>query len=200
MNSVVAVALSYLLLYKYYALFVITYFAALLGPLPAGTSLMAAGAFSTQGYFNFPIVVFVALAANVLGDLTGFFLARKFGKDFLIKIGLGKMLTSRKFIGLEEYIEERAPLTIFTTRFISQLGPLVNIFVGLSPLPFRTYFVYEFLGEFFYVMFIASIGYILGNEWQSAPGLIGFIITAVVITICAYLFSRSYFKALQKKK
>lgn len=199
MNSLALSALSFLLLYKYVALFLITYLAALLLPLPSSTSLMAASAFATQGYFYFPAVVIVALVANIFGDLTGFFIARHYGAQFLIRIKLGKILRSKKFIGLEKYLQDKAGLTIFSSRFVSELGPFVNILAGLSKIPFKTYFLYESMGEFVDVAIYAVAGYFLGSEWQSASGIISFVMIALVFSTFAIVFTRSYFKSLHTK-
>ena len=96
MTSLISGLLAYLLLYKYITLFIVCYLAALLIPLPSNTSLLAASAFASQGYLNIYIVIAVALAANVLGDITGFLLARRFGKEFLMKVGFKKIILSKR--------------------------------------------------------------------------------------------------------
>jgi len=73
--------LSYLLVYKYLVLFLIVFLASLILPLPATALIMAAGAFSSQGYFNFSEVLLVAFAGSVLGDCCGYFISFYFGKD-----------------------------------------------------------------------------------------------------------------------
>ena len=131
MTFFLSTTLSYLLLYKYVALFAITYLAAFLFPIPASISLLASGAFASQGYLNLFVVLLVALAGNILGDLTGFVLARLYGKRLLSKIGFRKMIESKQFTGLERFLNENSGPTIFITRFVGELGPLVNILSGL---------------------------------------------------------------------
>jgi membrane protein DedA with SNARE-associated domain len=84
-----ALILSYLLLYKYLAIFILVFSAAVIIPWPVNTAILAVGAFSSQGYFNFWISLAVAISANVSGDLFDYWLTRKYGqkaiKNFYIK-------------------------------------------------------------------------------------------------------------------
>ena len=52
MNVILTAILSYLLLYRYFALFAITFLSALIAPLPSNTSMLASGAFAEQGFLN----------------------------------------------------------------------------------------------------------------------------------------------------
>ena len=77
--------LSFLLLYKYIALFVLVFIAAVGLPVPSNTLLIAVGAFASQSYFSLPISLAVAVVANVLGDLLDYFIIRKYGAVILKK-------------------------------------------------------------------------------------------------------------------
>ena len=75
--------LTFLLLYKYMALFAIAFAAAFLPPLPASTTLAAAGAFASQGYFDLTSVLIVGFVANILGDTAGYVIAQQHGEKAL---------------------------------------------------------------------------------------------------------------------
>ena len=80
MSNFVALLLSFLLLYKYWALFAVIFVAAVLVPLPTNSVLLAAGAFASQGYFSFWLSLAVAVGANIAGDCFDYFLARRYGR------------------------------------------------------------------------------------------------------------------------
>ncbi|MBP6888592.1 MAG: DedA family protein [Candidatus Pacebacteria bacterium] len=149
------------------ALFLVAYLAALILPLPSNTSLLAASAFASQGFLNIYLVIIVALLANVLGDITGFFIAHRYGKGLLINIGLQKVLASKEYKKIETFIETYPRITIFTTRFFGGVGPIVNILTGLSStISFRRFFSYGVAGEIVYVFSLALTGYFLGDTWE----------------------------------
>ncbi len=76
MDYLLAALLSYLLLYKYVAVSVVSFLAGLILPLPSNALLLAAGAFASQGYISATAVFFFALVSNVLGDSLGYALTR----------------------------------------------------------------------------------------------------------------------------
>ena len=198
MNVILTAILSYLLLYRYFALFAITFLATLIVPLPSNTSILASGAFAEQGFLNIYTVIFIGLLGYVSGDLVGFWVSRVFGREFLVKVGLKKVLESKKFLNLEKYFTDRAGRVIIITRFITELGPLTNILAGLSDIKFRKYFFYEFLGECLDVLIFVIVGYLLGTQWQSVSNYIGFGGLAIVFVSVAFIFSRVYFKDFKK--
>jgi membrane protein DedA with SNARE-associated domain len=198
MNAILSVTLSYLLLYKYAALFAITFLASILLPLPSDTTILATGAFAGQGYLNIYLVIFLAFAGSILGDIAGFIISRRYGKEFLKKIGLRKMIESRKFTSLEKFIDKNSGPTIFITRFIGQLGPLVNILSGLSDdISYKKFLFYATIGEFMNVIILSIAGYFLGNEWQNFTFVIEFVGIGIIVLILAFIFSRMYFRRLK---
>ena len=52
MTAILSALLSYLLLYKYFAIFVLVFAGSFIVPLPGNAMLFAMGAFSSQGYMN----------------------------------------------------------------------------------------------------------------------------------------------------
>jgi membrane protein DedA with SNARE-associated domain len=159
--------LTFLLLHKYVALFVVAFVAAFLLPIPASTMLVAAGGFASQGFLSFPAVLLVTLVANVLGDLTGFYIAHRWGEPVLKKIGFGKILRSKKFHELKSYILEFPHSLIYFSRFLTEVGPTVNILSGIVQMPRRTFFIFDLLGEASYVLLYATAGYMLGTQWEN---------------------------------
>lgn len=199
MSAILFATFSYILLYKYLALFIVAYLAALLLPLPSNTSLLAAGAFASQGYLNIYLVLLVALTANVSGDITGFLLSRRYGKEFLKKVGFRKMIESEKYMSLEEFIFENSRMTIYVTRFVGQIGPLVNIVTGLSEeITFKKFFIYGIAGELTYVLCLGLTGYFLGSTWQNFTTSLELISLSILLLIVIIIFSKLYFRKLKK--
>jgi membrane protein DedA with SNARE-associated domain len=187
--------LSYLLVYKYLVLFLLNFLAALIFPIPASAVLIAAGAFSSQGYFDFRQVFIFGLLGNVLGDISGYLISFYFGRDFLIRIGLKRFLNSKGFVGLENNFIDHAPAAIFFSRFlITALGTPVNILSGLSKISFKKFFLYEFPGEIIYVLALSGLGYIFGIEWESIYGVVEDLTGITIIIALIIVASIFYFK------
>lgn len=193
MSSFISFVLSYLLLYKYVALFIVSYLAALLIPLPSNTSLIAASAFASQGYLSIYIVIIVALIANISADITGFFLARKYGKRVLLKIGFKKILESKYYSRVESFIINHSEISIFVTRFFGGVGPLVNILSGLSKeISFKKFLLYGISGELVYVLSLSLSGYFLGNAWEGSTLNIQGTLSVIGIFVILFFIVRKF--------
>jgi len=180
--------LSFVLLYKYTALFLITFLASLILPLPAGATLIASGAFAFQGYFNLWMVLATAYLGSVLGDWLGYFLSRLYGKEVLKKIGFRRMLHSPWFLEMEKDFPRHASAAVFFTRFvITWLGSVVNIVSGLTKFSLRKFLFFDIIGEALYVSIFSLIGYVFTDAWQNVSGIIqnltGFLAILVLIAV-----------------
>jgi membrane protein DedA with SNARE-associated domain len=166
--SIVGFLLSFLLLYKYYALFGVIFVSAIILPLPTNTILVATGAFASQGYFNFGASLVVALIANMLGDCFDYFLARTYGRRALdiLHLKLPSYIES-----LERFIKEHPRPTIFLTRFAGIADPITNILSGLIPVPVAVFLLYDFLGNLVSMALFLAIGGFLGIYWQQFSGI-----------------------------
>ena len=185
-NWLPGIFFSYLLLYKYTALFLIAFAAALILPVPASTMLVAAGAFAYQGYLNIGYILLVALSANIAGDATGYLLARYYGEEVLAKIGFRRFLKSNSYAKFKDYMLEYPQSIIYFSRFLTEIGPAVNLLSGLAKVPYKTYFFFEVLGEACYVLLYGAVGYFLGSQWENNLGFFtkaGFIIFGLGLTI-----------------
>ncbi len=166
MHSVTSLLLPYVLAYKYIAIFIITYWGALLLPLPSGTIIAAATAFATQGYLNPWTVLFVGIVGNVAGDNTGYWLARKYGTNVLERIGFRRLLHSEKFTVVERQIGQHPLLTVFWSRYLTAIAPTVNIIAGLGKVNYHVYLFFEFTGEVAEVGTNWAIGFFFGANWE----------------------------------
>ncbi len=186
-GSVIGVLLSYVLLYKYFAIFGAIFLAGIIVPIPASELLMAVGAFAGQGYMNFWLALAAGLAGNVLGDLVDFFLARRYGTAVLRKFRLDK----RKFIGaLEAEVRRDAPFMIFSTRIAGALGPAVNVFSGISGVSFKKFLFYDATGNLVDIGGLLLIGYAVGSYWESFSDVVGIIVAITVVAIVMFILWR----------
>jgi membrane-associated protein len=181
MNAIVQFVLPYVLLYKYWALFGVTFVAALILPIPPGTLIMGVSALASQGKFSFALVLIAAISGNILGDTVGFFLARKYGKRTLEKIGFKKILASSHYRKIQTQVRKRPGFIIFISRFEVFANLSVNIIAGLGKIPYRKYAMYQIPGEILQVSLYGTLGYIFGNSWQSVNTIVGKITLALVL-------------------
>lgn len=199
MTTILGAFLSFLLLYKYIGLYIVALLAALALPLPSSSILAAAGAFSAQGYFSITTVLLVALLGNICGDAIGYMVSRYYGTRLLEKIGLHKTLHSKLYLALEGYMHNYSFSLIFFSRFLTGVGPLVNILSGITKVKYLVFFGIGIAGEVTYVLVYGLVGYFLGSEWENNLGFL-FKATSVIIVfgITLSLIQYGIFKRMKK--
>jgi membrane-associated protein len=186
-GSILSGLLSFILIYKYVAILLITYASAAGIPIPSTSVVIAAAAFSSQGYLNFELVLLTAWIGNVTGDNTAYFLTRIFGRRIINRVGiLKKIFDSRQVGKIEDILRSKTFITIFISRFMSQIGPIVDLLSGLITLDYRKYIVPVLLGELTQVLIFSGVGYELGDQWQSSIGIIGAV--GILLAVCVLLY------------
>ena len=195
MDSLLAPLLSYLLLYKYVALFVVVYFSALIVPLPSNAMLLAVGAFASRGYFSFWASLAVAVIANTLGDLSDYALARKFGTAVTHFLRLDRLAFFRE---LEKELRTDAAVTVFTTRFAGVLSTPASFLAGLAKVPFLTFLWCDILGNAIEPFAALSLGYLAGDYWSSFSGPLSIFAAIVAVLVILFVLSRIYRRIMRR--
>ena len=191
MTSILDFLLSYLLIYKYVTLFIVVFSSAIILPLPIDILTTAVGAFSSHGYFNFWLSLAVAVGANVSGDIIDYFIFKKYGHAVLREKYVKKY---SYFLKLEEYVKHHAGLTIFISRFVGVLGPLVNFLAGYIKVPTSRFIFFDLLGNFFEFLLLLSLGYVIGDAWGNISSLLSIfewlLLVGILIYFAFYLFKK----------
>lgn len=185
--------LTFILLYKYAAVFVLTFFASMAVPIPSGAITVAAFFFATQGAMSAPLVFLASASANILGDLLTFLLTRRYGRRFMRRIGFGRLLDARVVQKLESRIDEHPVSTVFVSRLTTAVTPLVNVLVGFTKMPFRTFAVTAVAGEVAETGVNFIYGTFFGNEIVyvlQVAGQAGVIVAILVVLIAVLLWKR----------
>jgi membrane protein DedA with SNARE-associated domain len=178
---------SFLLLYKYFGLFFIALISSIAIPIPTSVALSAAGAFASQGYLNIYAVLSVTLLGSIIGDMTGYILARKYGEKILGKIVFFRhLMNSFAYHKIENYISDFSPSLIFFSRFLTELSPVTNLLAGLSDVSYKSFFIFALLGETAYTILYGMAGFFLGSQWENNISFIakaGLIMISLGVTV-----------------
>ncbi len=196
MSNFTSELLSWVLLYKYVAIYIITFLGAFALPVPSGTVMMAAAAFAVQGYLNAPLTVVIGIIGNITGDNANYWLARRWGVRVFKKIGLGRLVEHEKTHRIRREIERHPFITIFISRFMTAIAPTVNIVAGITELDYWKFLFYEALGECTEVGCFCAIGFIFGSNWQYVDKLGG---NAWLLLLLGVIISYIFWNILLKR-
>jgi membrane protein DedA with SNARE-associated domain len=193
MDSVLHSLLTFVLLYRYAAIFLITFLGAIALPIPSGSVLVMSFFFAAQGYLDYAWVAAVGFLGNIAGDLVAFWAARIYGERVLARIGLGWLLKTDGGALIERKLAAHPISTIFVSRLTTSVTPLVNVMVGLAEISFLTYIIVDAVGQFVEVVINFVLGAMFGDSWIYLAGDLGkisLIIIAVVVLLIVLFIGR----------
>lgn len=187
MSIILQTLISYILLYKYTSLFIISFLAAFIIPIPSGNVLMVSSGFASVGYLSIYWVVIISIIGNILGDNLGYWIARIYGREVLSRIGFKRVLESNNFKKIENKFNKNPGFIVFASRFevISTLS--VNLLSGISKTNYRKYFIHESLGSFSQVIFYSFVGYFFTDSWQSINTTIGRVTLVLILIFLLFI-------------
>ena len=165
----------------------ILFLAALGFPLPASLLLIAAGAFSQQGFLDWVSIAVFGFLGAVIGD------ALSFGMGFYAKNWVSKRFEgSPTWKNARDTFEARAGMAVYLTRFlITALAVPTNLIAGGSGIQFRRFMTYDSLGELTWIILYGGLGYLFGSQWELVSDFLsnfgGLILGLVILGIGVWL-------------
>jgi membrane protein DedA with SNARE-associated domain len=201
MSAILQHIISFILVYRYVALFFISFASSLGIPVPAAASAVAAAAFASQGYLNIAELILFGGLGNILGDLTMYWLMRLYGKRVLLWLGLRKLANSPLLTDVESTVEKYKAFVIIASRFQDQATTLVNIISGLGRMSIKRFFLLTSIGDFLQITFYVLLGFVFADNWQEIYGALGKLgwIVALVVVLVIVVFSTGAIKKFYKK-
>jgi membrane-associated protein len=168
----------------------IVFISALGLPIPATLIVIAAGAFSREGFFPWHTTGLIALTCVVLGDLIGYAVGHYARGPVLRRLG-----RSEQWAKAESYFQRWGGMSIFLTRFlITGIATPVNVIAGMGNISFRTFLLYDVSGEAIWVFGYGGLGYLFGSQWEVVSEFIsnfgGLILGLLMLGVGTWLWNR----------
>jgi membrane-associated protein len=193
-----------LLLVSDYGLLVIfsaTLLSCLALPLPASLMMMAGGAFSASGDLVLWQVCLAALTGAIIGDQTGYFMARRGGGARLWARLQAMPASGRLMAQAEDLLQRRGGWAVYLTRWLfSPLGPYVNLIAGATRMSWRRFALADLAGECTWVSVYVSLGYIFGSQIEEVSDTLGSLIGALTAGIMTLLLGRALLQSRKKAR
>lgn len=163
-------------------------------PVPDETLLVFSGYLIFKGTLH-PVFTFgMALLGSVTGITVSYFLGRVYGLKLVHKYGKYFHFTEERFQKVHNFFERIGRWSLFFGYYIAGVRHFTAMVAGASALEYPRFAVFAYAGAFTWVFTFLSLGYFLGDQWESASGQIhryivtGIIVLAVVVGL--YLLAR----------
>jgi len=161
---------------------------------PGDSLLFTAGFLASQDILSFPILLIIVFLAATMGDNVGYSFGFKIGPKIFTRED--SWFFSKKHLErAQKFYEKYGGRAIILARFAPIMRTLAPIVAGVGKMHYRTFFVYNIIGSFFWGVGITSIGYFLGNlipgvDKYLIPIIVGIIVLSLLPSIIHLLRNR----------
>lgn len=164
---------TYIEHFTYVGLFVVLLLCGMGLPLPEDVVLLAGGYLVHRGIIRYPATLAISLLGVVAGDNMLFFFGRRVGTGLLAYFGLKRPGSREQVERMQGFMRRHGHLAIFYARFLAGLRALIYLSAGSLGVRPRTFLFFDLLGALISVPVVVSIGYIFGEDIETAVDYIG---------------------------
>jgi len=164
-------------------------------PLPGETVLLLASFLAySQHELQLGWIMVVATIASTLGDNLGYAFGQYGGRPLLERYRSLFRLKEAAIMRGEKLFARYGALTIFFARFVFGMRIIAGPLAGVLRMPWRRFFLFNFLGAVVWVVVISGTGYLFGRHWSRLEHVLGRLDLALVVLaifVILFLYRRS---------
>ena len=152
-------------------------------PLPGETALITAAVLASGGHFNIAEVIAVAAVGAIVGDNTGYWIARLGGRPAIGKIPLARNALPKLLPRGEAFFEKHGAKTVLIARFIAGLRIVAAWLAGLSHMRYRKFVPFNAAGGILWATTIGLAAYFFGQTAVQAVTKYGLYAVIVIVAL-----------------
>lgn len=162
-------------------------------PIPDETLLAFSGYLVSQGKLSYHWVIVIAFFGTSCGVTLGYFLGKNFGYGFLEKYATYLRINLEHLHKAEKWYQRFGKYALPIAYFIPGVRHFTAIFAGISQMSFAQFALFAYGGGFVWTLTFISLGYFLGEKWQtvliySHRFIIPIIVVAIGVLITAVIY------------
>jgi membrane protein DedA with SNARE-associated domain len=142
-------------------------------PVPGETALIACAVLASQGALSIQWVIGITIAAAIIGDNAGYWVAREGGRPLLSRYRLTRNYAERYLPRAEQFFAAHGGKAVFFGRFIAVLRVTAAWTAGLSRMNPWRFLAWNAAGGIVWATGVALIAYYLGEAAAKAIGRYG---------------------------
>ncbi|OGG07410.1 hypothetical protein A2872_02995 [Candidatus Gottesmanbacteria bacterium RIFCSPHIGHO2_01_FULL_42_12] len=130
--------------------------------LPGDSLLFTAGFLASQGFLNFPLLVFLCVMGAILGDSIGYSFGRKLGQKLYSRQD-SRFFKKEHLEKAQAFYDKHGGKTIIMARFMPFVRTFAPIVAGAANMHYRKFLSFNIIGGLLWGMGVTTIGYTLGS-------------------------------------
>lgn len=165
-------------------------------PFPSEVIVPPAGYLASLGQMNIFLVILSGIAGSILGSLLNYWIAYRFGRDFLLKYSKYFFINAEKFAKFEVFFNTHGEITTFIGRLIPVIRQYISFPAGLVRMNLKKFIFYTGLGAAIWCTVLAYVGYFVGNNIdiikENIDHIMYFIFPALILLVIIYVVVYKY--------
>ena len=167
-------------------------------PFPSEVVVPPAGYLASQGQMNLYLVILAGVAGSILGSLLNYWIAARFGRDFLLKYAKYFFIDKEKFDKFEVFFNTHGEITTFVGRLIPVIRQYISFPAGLVRMDLKKFIFYTGLGAAIWCTILAYVGYFVGDNIdiikENINHIMLFIFPALILLVILYILRYKFKK------
>ncbi len=187
----------------YFGIFFLMLLESMIFPIPSELVMPFAGFLISQGKFTFLYVLIFSSLGSLAGSLISYYIGKYGGNKLVVRFGKYLLLDTSDLKKTEGWFKKRGKKTIFIGRFIPVVRHLISIPAGMAKMNIKKFCLFTLLGATIWNMFLAYLGYLLGENWDKIKNYtepLSIIISIILIIIIIYFIYHHIKKKKSSKK
>ena len=165
-------------------------------PFPSEVVVPPAGYLASLGQMNIFLVILSGIVGSILGSLLNYWIASRFGRDFLLKYSKYFFINTEKFARFEVFFNTHGEITTFVGRLIPVIRQYISFPAGLVRMDLKKFIFYTGLGAAIWCTVLAYVGYFVGNNIdiikENIDHIMYFIFPALILLVIIYVVVYKY--------
>lgn len=203
-ESIIKIATQFIDIAGYPGIFILMVLESMVAPIPSEAVMPFAGFLLYEGSMSWFWVIAISTFGSVVGSLISYWIGAKGGRPLVLRFGKFLLLNEHHLEITERFFQRRGSAAIFISRFVPVVRHFISIPAGVGRMPLGRFIIYTILGAGIWNMFLAWIGFKLGENWESIRqysekiDLVLYVLVVIVIVYYVYRVWRHWRSARVK--
>jgi len=181
----------------YIGIFIMMFLESSFFPFPSEVVMVPAGYLASKNEMSFTIALLAGIFGSLVGAIFNYYLAKHFGRAFLLKYGKYFFLKEDSLEKLEKYFKSHGEISTFTGRLIPGIRQYISLPAGMAKMDLKKFSIYTALGAGIWALVLILVGYFIG---ENETLIKEYLKTITIITILLVVMIIFIYVIISKKK
>ena len=159
---------------------------------PSEVVIPPAGYLAARGDMSLPLVILAGIAGSILGSPFNYGLAAAWGRPFFIKYGRYLLVSEASLNRADQFFADHGHISTFVGRLLPVIRQYISLPAGIARMNLFTFTLYTGLGAGIWVIVLALVGYLVGNNQEMVNRYLHQVVLATIVLaallVAGYVF------------